>query len=960
MTDEHSPPLPERRTVLRAAGASLALAAAAGCDVGPAEFGHPLHARARGVTEEALTYATVLDLDGLGRGVLVRTRAGHAIKIEGNPAHPASLGATDVFLEAAVLSLHDPARSRRSRRAGRALRETAGLPAFLEERRAALAAAGGAGLRLLTGPVSSPTQRRLIGAVLAAFPEARWHVHAPLADAGAAEGARRAFGEAVVPVHDLSRAACTLSLGADLLGPGPAQLRQARDWSAARAPGRAGQAPLPRLIVAESVPSLTGAKADQRLALPPAGIEALARAVAAELGIAAAGGAPHPEAPGIAAALRAAGPSGLVAAGRGQPASVHALAQAMNATLGAMGTTVRLIDDPAGAAEAGDLAALAGEMAQGAVTDLLVLDANPVLDAPAGLDMPALLARVPHTLHAGLYPDETALACAWHLPLRHPLECWGDSLAFEGTAALRQPATVPLVETALPAEEILAHLAGRPAPAEALVRETWREAWGEEGFEERWLAALEGGVVPDSAAPARELRLRPDFDPGPAAPETAGFTALFLPDPHLWDGRFAPNAWLQELPRPLEKLAWGNAALIAPQDAMALLVGDGAEAEITLHGRSLTVPVVIAPGQAPGVVALPLGGGRRAAGGVEPGLGFDAYRLRPAAAPWAAPGLALRPTGRVRPLVSTAWHHPVESDPPPARRVAQGEVIPPLPPPRSLYPDWSYPGHAWGMAIDLDACIGCNACSLACQAENNTPVVGPEETARGRAMHWLRVDRYHRGPPEAPETDFQPVPCMHCEKAPCEVVCPVNATVHDHEGLNLMVYPRCIGTRTCSNNCPYKVRRFNWADYARATGAVPVRNPEVPLRARGVIEKCTYCQHRIVAARTAAGLEGRPIREGEVETACQRACPTRAISFGDVNDPASTVSRARREGRHYALLGHLDTRPRTTYLARVVPAGTRADAMPAGTRADAMPAGTRADGVPASTQAESGAPEEPA
>jgi molybdopterin-containing oxidoreductase family iron-sulfur binding subunit len=916
MTDEHSPPLPERRTVLRAAGASLALAAAAGCDIGPEEFGHPLHARGHGLHAEALSYATVLELDGLGRGVLVRTRAGHAIKIEGNPAHPASLGATDVFLEAAVLSLHDPARSRRIRRAGRALREAAGLPAFLTERRAALAAEGGAGLRLLTGPVSSPTQRRLIGALLAAFPEARWHVHAPLGDAGAAEGARRAFGEAVVPVHDLSRAACILSLGADLLGPGPAQLRQARDWSVARAPGRAGRAPLSRLIVAESVSSLTGAKADRRLALPPAGIEALARAVAAELGIA--GAASHPEAPGIAAALRAAGPGALVAAGRGQPASVHALAHAMNAMLGAIGTTVRLIDDPAGAAEADDLAALAEAIAQGGVTDLLVLDANPVLDAPAGLDIPALLARVPHSVHAGLYPDETALACAWHLPLRHPLESWGDSLAFEGTAAIRQPATVPLVEAALSAEEILARTTGRPAAGEALVRETWRETWGEAGFQERWPAALEAGMVPDSAAPTRDMRLRADFDPGPAAPAAEGLTALFMPDPHLWDGRFAPDAWLQELPRPLEKLAWGNAALIAPQDAMALLLGDGAAVELMLQGRSLRVPVVIAPGQAPGVVALPLGGGRRAAGGVAPALGFDAYRLRPAEAPWAAPGLVLRPTGQVLPLVSTAWHHPVASDPPPVRRVAPGEVIPPLPAPRSLYPDWSYPGQAWGMAIDLDACIGCNACSLACQAENNTPVVGPEETARGRAMHWLRVDRYQHGPVEAPRTDFQPVPCMHCEKAPCEVVCPVNATVHDHEGLNLMVYPRCIGTRTCSNNCPYKVRRFNWGDYARATGALPVRNPEVPARPRGVIEKCTYCQHRIAAARTAANQEGRAIRDGEVETACQRACPTRAISFGDVNDPESAVSRARREGRHYALLGHLDTRPRTTYLARLV------------------------------------------
>jgi molybdopterin-containing oxidoreductase family iron-sulfur binding subunit len=326
--------------------------------------------------------------------------------------------------------------------------------------------------------------------------------------------------------------------------------------------------------------------------------------------------------------------------------------------------------------------------------------------------------------------------------------------------------------------------------------------------------------------------------------------------------------------------------------------------------------VIALPGQAEGVVTLPLGGGRRAAGAVEGGIGFDAYRLRPAEAPWTAAGLEVAPLGgNGMAPVRAGWRHPIEArDPPPARTVAPGEAIPPLPPQPSLYPEWSYPGHAWGMAVDLDACIGCNACSIACQAENNTPVVGAEEVARGREMHWLRVDLHAE--PDG-RGAFQPVPCMHCEKAPCEVVCPVNATVHDNEGLNLMVYARCIGTRTCSNNCPYKVRRFNWHGYAREPGAVPVRNPEVPLRPRGVIEKCTYCQHRVAAARTRADLEDRAIRDGEVETACQRACPTQAITFGDVNDPDSAVSRAKREGRNYALLGELGTRPRTTYLARV-------------------------------------------
>ncbi|MGG5811263.1 4Fe-4S dicluster domain-containing protein [Falsiroseomonas sp. CW058] len=905
---------PLRREVLRAAGASLALAAA-GCK--PEEWGAPLHSRPRGVATEDATYATVLDLDGVGRGVLVRTRAGHPVKIEGNPDHPGSLGATDPFLEAAVLSLHDPARSREVRRGGRTLR---GPAATSPE--AVVGALRGEGLRILTGPVTSPTTARLLAAVEAANPGARWHQWSPLAEDAALAGAMLAFGEPVSVLPDPARAACILCLGGGLLDPGPAQLAQARGWARARAEGRAAGRP-PVLLVAESTPGLSGAVADRRLALAPAGIEALARGVAAELGIAAA--APHPEAAPVAAALRRAGPAALVTAGREQPAAVQALAHAINAALGAPGVTVRYMPPAMARPEdlGASLRALAEDMAAGLVQQLLILDANPAFDAPADIPFASLLGRVPVSVHAGPYLDETALACTWHLPLRHPLESWGDARAPDGTAAIRQPACTPHVEAARSAEEILATLAGLPDGAEGAVRATWPAL-----DDAAWAAALEAGVVRGSAPAPRAPRLRAGFDPGPAAEAPpglppglptglpTGLVAQFVPDPHLWDGRFAPNAWLQELPRPVTKQAWGNAALVSPADAARLGLRDGTEVALSLRGRSLRAPVIVLPGQAAGVVTLPLGGGRRVAGDVEAGIGFDAYRLRPADAPWAAPGLELAPLGGTGvAMVRAGWRHPDDArDPPPARVVAPGEAIPPLPPLPSLYPAWDYPGRAWGMAVDLDSCIGCNACSIACQAENNTPVVGRAEMARGREMHWLRVD-LHAAPDG--RGSFQPVPCMHCEKAPCEVVCPVNATVHDHEGLNLMVYPRCIGTRTCSNNCPYKVRRFNWFDYARRPGATPVPDAEVPPRPRGVIEKCTYCQHRIAAARVQADLEGRPIRDGEVETACQRACPTRAITFGDINDPDSAVARAKRDGRNYALLGELGTRPRTTYLARV-------------------------------------------
>ena len=890
-------------------GASVALAAA-GCD-GPEEHGHPLHGRARGVGQEAASYATVLDLEGLGRGVLVRTRRGHAVKIEGNPQHPASLGATDIFAEAAVLSLHDPERSRRIRNGG--VPQTPGqLDAALLAARDTLRP-DGAGLRLLTGPLSSPTLARLIGAVLDAYPGARWHQWDPLADDAALDGALAAFGRPVAVVPDLARARAVLCLGADPLGPGPAQLRQARDWSAARRAGRAAGA-LPHLFVAEASPSLTGARADRRIPLHPAEAEAFARAVAAGLGVPGlASVASHAAAADIGPVLRAASQAGLVLAGRSQPPAVHALAHAMNQTLGASGTTLRLTDPPLARPEpmAASLGALVAEMTAGAVTHLLILGANPVQEAPASLGFADALRRVGFVLHAGLWFDETARHCGWHVPLRHPLEAWGDSRAFDGTPAIRQPVTRPLVEAARDEPSLLSALLGTPLSAREAVVATWRDAWGEDGFEARWAEALEAGIA-GAPAPAITPPLLPGWD-RPGDPPPTGMTAVFVPDPGLRDE--AQNAWLQELPRPMTGLAWGNAALLDPSTAERLGLAPGDEVELGLEGRTVRAACWPMPGQAPGCVALPLGGGRVAAGAVGSGRGFDASLLRPADGAWTAGGLVVNPTGQRAALVATGTaHRSDEAGAVPRLRV--GDSLPPIAPGVSFHEAWPQPGRAWGMAIDVDACIGCNACVVACQAENNVPVVGPDEMARGRGMHWLRIDRYDHA--RGPAATFQPVPCMQCEKAPCEPVCPVNATVHDNEGLNVMVHARCIGTRTCSNNCPYKVRRFNWNDH-RPSVDTARRNVDVPLRPRGVMEKCTYCSHRITAARSAAAIEGRALRDGEVETACQRACPTRAITFGDLNAPGSAVAAQRSDARSYALLGHLGTRPRTTYLAAVLP-----------------------------------------
>lgn len=926
-----------RRDVLRLMGASLALAGLLACGDSPPDGAVAVHdpgvpGHTPGVP---LVFATTLELDGFGRGALVSSHHGRPTKIEGNPLHPASLGATDVFMQAELLSLYDPDRSREVRGGGRVSTFEA-FAAALAQERAALQARRGEGLRILTGTITSPSLLGLLDEVRAAYPEARWHHHDAIADSNTKEGARLAFGEAVDTIYDFSVADVIVVLDADIFGPGPAQLRYAADFAAAR---RQKTPVVPRLYVGESSPTLTGARADHRFILRPREIPVFARAIAAGLGVTnvkpvafPAGSVPVDLIQHVIEDLRRAGPHAVVIAGRQQPAFVHALAHVLNETLGAVGTTVFHIEPVAGQGEAGSLPALAEDIEAGRVSHLFILDSNPAYTAPADLAFADRLAPVPFSLHLGLHANETAAACQWHLPQAHALESWGDARAFDGTVSLRQPVRTPPERCWTPAE-VLALLAGESAPGDVLVRRYWQQQWQEQeegAFAARWHQVLHDGVIPDTARPRRTSSVRAGWsaDAGISSHADAdpqgGMTIVFAPDPSVWDGRFANNGWLQELPKPLTKLVWGNAALIAPATAVALGVEQSDIIEIERGGRSVRAPVWIAPGHAENTVTLPLGYGRTNAGRIGSGIGFNAYAVRSTERPWTAPDARVKVTGERHPLVTTQHHHSmggrdlVRVTTLEALSAPGQEVDAPAPLP-SMYPDWPYPGHAWGMAIDLDACIGCNACVIACQAENNTPIVGAEEVANGREMHWLRIDRYYEGPPEDPATYFQPVLCMHCEKAPCEPVCPVNATVHSSEGLNDMVYNRCIGTRTCSNNCPYKVRRFNWFDYARRDLARPAAafNPEVTVRARGVMEKCTYCVQRISAARIAARLASRPIADGEIVTACQQACPTRAIVFGDVNDPGSSVNRLKSSPRNYALLGDLNTRPRTTYLARI-------------------------------------------
>ncbi len=921
-------PMLDRRGFIKLLGASLAMAGLTACSGPPPEYIVPRIRELGMPASLPQFYATTLSAAGEVAGVLVETHEGRPGKIEGNPDHPASLGATDAWLQAAVLQLWDPDRSTAPYQGDR----VATWDAFaaevpvLQQR-----AAQGGGLHILSGRIDSPTLAAQRQALLARYPQAHWHVFEPVDQHSQHAGAQLAFGQPLRPRYRLRRAQRLLTLEADLFGTLPGRLQHARDAMAARRPEHA-EAPFSRIYAIEPTPSITGARADHAWPLASSAITALVQELAAELGIAgvragnASGLAPR-RLRALAQDLREHRGSSLVVAGPAQPAYVHALVHLINQSLGNVGHTVEYFLPPEDAAAAGmaqvseGLAGLTAAIDAGSVDTLLVLDANPVYSAPADLRFAERLGQVPHRIHLGLYRDETARACHWHLPRSHALEAWSDARAWDGIASLVQPVLAPLYDTRS-IHQLLAMLLGESTDIRARVQETWRRS-GADDFDAFWRTSLQAGVIADSLPAAQPAVVDTGFlSQPPAVIELDQLELVFRPDDTIYDGRYANNAWLQELPKPLSKLTWSNAALISPALAQQLELKNGDTATLRIGQRQVQAPVWILPGQAARSVTAPLGYGRPQAGQVGAALGFDAYRLRSAAAPWREEGLALRPDGGHLDLPTTQHHHAMEGrEPVRAGTLAQFLAQPDFASddqqtPPSFYPEHPPGEYAWAMSIDLNSCIGCGACTIACQAENNIPVVGPEEVRRGREMHWIRIDRYYEGEAQAPRTHHQPVPCMHCEHAPCEVVCPVGATMHDSGGLNLQIYNRCVGTRFCSNNCPYKVRRFNFLQYASDDEHLAAqRNPDVTVRNRGVMEKCTYCVQRIQTAHIAANKDDRPIAEGEVVTACQAVCPTRAITFGNGADPASAVSQAKASPRNYALLQELNTRPRTTYLA---------------------------------------------
>ncbi len=914
---------PTRRALLQWLAASTALATGA-CSRAPASriYSHDAmpEIEAQGVPQ---FYASACTRGGgYAQGVLVGTQQGRPIKVEGNPQHPASLGGTSVFGQAAILQLWDPDRSTAvwQRGAdGRAVPST--WPAFAS---AWAARPADQALHVLTPAFTSPSLAAQLAALLKKRLGSRWYRDDAAPALAARHGAELAFGRELCAVHDFAAPELIVAIGGDPFSDPATGLRHSADWARARSAAlAAGRAPA-RLLALETTPGLFGARADERWALPPVMQERVLWRAAASLlpGLPPVGAdGDDPVATRLVALLSRHRGRLLLWAGPELSAPSQALVHALNHVLA--GGAVAWIDPPdlhrAALPAPGTLAELADAALRGDVQTLLVLGSNPAYAAPAALRFEAALARVPLSLHTGTYRDETAQSCHWHLPAGHEFEQWSDARAFDGTLSLMQPVIAPLYDTRSP-QELLALLGGEAAPdGHRLLRAHWQQARGAlNDFDEFWRASLRRGIVADSAsAPVSVSTARVPTSPifGPAADDKATLWAVFPPDASVGDGEHANNGWLQELPRPFTQIAWGNALQLGPQTAAALGLASGDLVRAsTAEGASVDgMPVWVQPGHAEGAATLPNGFGRRAAGRVGDGVGVDNAALR--SATQVAIPLTLKRSG--------AGHHrfaltQVEMQQH-GRELARTMPVEPEPQHATLYEAMPSSGPAWGMAIDLDACIGCNVCTIACQAENNIPVVGPEEVRHGRAMHWIRVDAYRDEGTQ--RTITQPVACMHCENAPCELVCPVGATMHDSEGLNVQVYNRCVGTRFCSNNCPYKVRRFNFRQYndLKTETLKLMRNPDVTVRDRGVMEKCSYCVQRLSRARRTEQRTGEPLPRDAVQTACQSACPTGAIHFGDLNDAQSDVSLAKASPRHYAMLGELNTRPRTTYLARQAP-----------------------------------------
>ncbi len=916
----------DRRSLLKVMAASLAMAGAAACTKQPKELIVPYVRQPENVIPGIpLFYATAMPTGGYARGLLVESHLNRPTKIEGNPDHPASLGSTTIFEQASILNLYDPDRSETVLHEGRLSTWSEFTGAFSTEAQS-LAARKGEGLAILTGATTSPTLMNQMSTILGQWPTAKWYIHEACVNPAIASAAKKIGGRNAFVAYDLSQADVIVSLESDFLNTGPAALAYARQFSARKAIDN-GETPV-RLYAIEASPTVSGSLADHHLPVKSSSIPAIAYQLAKACGVASpdAGTAAPQWLNAVAQDLQNSKGRSVVIPGEFQPESVHLAAYAINSALGNVGKTVRVLEgvEPD---NTHTLEELTSDLNNGHVEVLVILGPNPVYTAPASLGFGDAIRKARLVVRSGQFFDETSRWSHWHVPEAHYLETWSDSRAFDGTTTIQQPLIEPLYG-GKSAHEMISILQGKPdLTSHEIVKTYWQSQNKGADFDNIWQTSLHNGWI---AAPGAGTLSGNGSVALPALEMQPinGLEVVFRPDPTIADGTYSNNGWMQELPKPQSKMTWDNVVLISPKNATDMHVTIGDMLRVTVEGRTTVGPAWILPGHAEDSVTVHFGYGREGSGRVGNKIGYNAFAIQTAKTPWFAGG-SIAKTGEhyrianVQETQTMAGREPVR-----AADLAEYREHPnfptledkPLDKRTTLYESpWPYNGYKWGMAIDLNVCTGCSACIIACQAENNIAVVGKDQVARGRHMHWIRVDRYYAGDLDNPVMYNQPVPCMHCEQAPCEVVCPVAATVHSNEGLNEMVYNRCVGTRYCSNNCPYKVRRFNFYLYSdwNTQSLYGVRNPDVTVRSRGVMEKCSYCVQRIQEAKINSDKEGRRVHDGEIQTACQQVCPTQAITFGDLNDKGSKVTKLHAAKRNYALLDDLNTRPRTTYLGRV-------------------------------------------
>ncbi len=1051
-------PLP-RRDFVKLMGAALALAGLSGCAFQPQEKIVPyVKAPEESVAGIPLFYATAMPFMGYALGVLAQASEGRPTKVEGNPDHPISGGKTDAWAQASVLDMYDPDRSAEVRLSG-APSGWSDFAGVLNTEFQKAQIDKGAGIALLTGTITAPSTLSLIRELQTALPQMKWVSYEPINRDNVRQGAQLAFGKDVHTLYHFDQANVIVSLDCDFLLEELGHVAHAREFIKGRrmtddVTGKAkdaATATMNRLYVIESTPTITGAQADHRFPVKAAQVDGIARALAAAVGVTGVTGTADATTQKwvteIANDLKKNRGRVLVCAGAHQPAAVHAIAHAINATLGSVGpkSAVSYHEpfDGGGAPHEAGLRDLITSMKKGEVKTAIIIDSNPAYTTPAALGFEKALAQVPLKFHMGPYNNETSALCDWHAPLAHYLESWGDARAIDGTISIIQPIIQPLYEAAHTTNELLSSMLGRQNVSDYdIVRGYYQQQLTgtpatrlQEGqtnlaFDSRWQTIVHKGIIDGTTAPTVGVTLGNLATLPPSVKVGSGMEVNFRPDPSIWDGRFANNAWLQELPKAYSRITWDNAFFVSPNTALANNWTNDQEMTLKVGDKSVTGAIFMLPGQTDDVITVHLGYGRREVGKIGTGTGFDANQIRPADGSWflAVDEKAIQPTGGTYRIATTTQHNLIapkgketawqdgswmvsndaktklinnvlspetsdlDMDGTQGRDVVRvgtfdefkkGKLptsihdkigVPlayPLNPPEiralvakveenpdrlqgnrelegnpSFYPrDTDYLAltpyrdasverdaeaqskkagrnnvtQQWGMSVDLQSCIGCNACVIACQSENNSATVGKDQVLMGREMHWMRIDMYHRGSFENPESYVEPMFCQHCEKAPCAPVCPFNAVMETPEGINEQVYNRCVGTKYCENNCPYKVRRFNFLQYSDQISPTIelMANPNVTVRSRGVMEKCTFCIQRVNAAKWQATKEdNRDVRDGEVVTACQQVCPTDALWFGDINDPNAKVSNLKRGPFTFGILTEYNTMPRVSYMAR--------------------------------------------